>query len=310
MTKRKTTKPKTDFRPDTPIAFSGDPLNYAEGKRDPETLQAYLGQTNARAILFHSGKIGIGDGGRPHRVHPSELIGHNLYNPGPIFLGLDGKRPIFAASLANPEEFLPEENFVELRGLGGHLPPADLAMVGRAKSLFDWHVSHRFCVSCGTATNSLEGGIKQSCPSCQTESFPRVNPVVIMLVTHGDRILLGRSPGWPEGFVSALAGFVSPGETPEEAAMREVEEEAGIKTKNPTYMFSQPWPYPSQLMIGIRLEAINTDITLDTKELEFAAWYSREDVKAVFEKRGDAFIRPPRIAIAHQIMRQWLGEAD
>ena len=122
------------FIADSPIPFAGDPLDYAEDRRDPESLQTFVAQTNARAILLYEGKIGIGDGGRPHRVHPSELIGHDLYNPGPIFLGLDGERPIFAASLVNPEEFLPEDNYVELRGLGGNLPPADLAMVGRAKS--------------------------------------------------------------------------------------------------------------------------------------------------------------------------------
>ena len=273
-------------------------------------MQGFIGQTNARAILLHDGKIGIGDGGRPHRVHPSELIGHNLHNPGPIFLGLDGDRPIFAFSLANPEEFLPEDNYVELRGLGGNLPAADLAMVGRAKSIFDWHHSHRFCVTCGTQTMSQDGGAKQYCQNCQLEFFPRINPVVIMLVTHGDKILLGRSPGWPEGFMSALAGFVSPGETPEEAAMREVEEEAGIKTKNPEYMFSQPWPYPSQLMMGIKLEAINEDVSIDPKELEEARWFTHQEVKAVFEKTGEAFKRPPRVTIAHQLLRSWLDSTE
>ena len=303
-------KQNNKIKADSPIPFAGDPLNYAEDKRDPECLQAFVAQTNARAILLYKGKIGIGNGGRPHRVHPSELIGHNLYNPGPIFLGLDGERPIFAASLSDPEEFLPEDNFVELRGLGGNLPPSDLAMVGRAKSLFDWHHTHRFCVTCGSQTINKDGGAKQYCQHCQIESFPRINPVVIMLVTDGDRILLGRSPGWPEGFMSALAGFVSPGESPEEAAMREVEEEAGIKTKNPRYMFSQPWPYPSQLMMSIRLEAVNREISVNQDELEDARWFTREEVKAVFEKRGEAFKRPPRTTIAHQIIRAWLGEAD
>lgn len=298
----------TDIRPDSPMPFAGDPLNYAEDQRDPDALEAFLAQPGARAVLLHQGKIGIGDGGRPHRIHPSELVGHNLHNPGPIFLGLDGKRPIFAASLANPTDFLPEENFVELRGLGGHLPPLDLALTGRAKSLFDWHHTHRHCVSCGGKTMGRGGGSKQQCTGCGLESFPRVNPVVIMLVTDGERILLGRAPGWPEGFMSALAGFVSPGETPEEAAMREVEEESGIRTKNATYLFSQPWPYPCQLMMGMRLDAINTDISIDPKELEEARWFNRDEVLAVFEKRGEAFRRPPRSTIAHQLIRQWLSE--
>ena len=293
---------------DTPIPFSGDALDYAEYSRTPEQLQAFLGQTSARAILLYKGQIGIGDGGRPHRLHPSDLIGHDLMAPGPIFLGLEGKRPIFAFSVTKPEEFLPEQNFVSLRGIGGNLQPSDLALAGRAKSLFAWHFTDKHCVSCGSKTVARDGGVKQQCTGCGVESFPRVSPVAIMLVTDGDRVLLGRGLGWPEGFMSALAGFISPGETMEEAAMREVLEEAGIKTKNPRYIFSQPWPFPAQLMMGLILEAVNTDITIDPKELEDARWFTRDEVRAVFEKTGQAFLCPPRQTIAHQLLRHWLSE--
>ena len=129
-----------------------------------------------------------------------------------------------------------------------------------------------------------------------------------MLVTDGDRVLLGRGPGWPDGFMSALAGFVSPGETVEETAQREVMEEVGIKTKNPRYLFSQPWPFPSQLMMGYILEAVTTEITRDPNELEDARWFTREEVLAVFEKTGTAFMCPPRQTIAHQLLRHWLSE--
>ena len=296
------------FSADTPIPFAGDPLDYAENSRSPEQLQAFLSHTSARAILFYKGQIGIGDGGRPHRLHPSDLIGHDLMAPGPIFLGLEGKRPIFAFSITKPEEFLPEDNFVSLRGIGGNLQPSDLALVGRAKSLFSWHFTDKHCVSCGSKTVARDGGVKQQCTGCSIESFPRVSPVAIMLVTDGDRVLLGRGLGWPEGFMSALAGFISPGETIEEAAMREVLEEAGIKTKNPRYIFSQPWPFPAQLMMGLILEAVNTNITIDPKELEDARWFSRDEVQAVFEKSGQAFLCPPRQTIAHQLLRYWLSE--
>lgn len=298
----------TNISADFPIPFAGDALDYAENQRSPEQLQAFLGKTSARAILLFKGRIGIGDGGRPHRVHPSDLIGHDLMAPGPIFLGLEGERPIFAFSITKPEEFMPEENFVSLRGLGGNLRPSDLALAGRAKSLFAWHFVEKFCVSCGDKTLAKDGGIKQQCTGCGTESFPRVNPVAIMLVTDGDRVLLGRGPGWPDGFMSALAGFISPGESPEDAAKREVMEEAGIQTKNPRYIFSQPWPFPAQLMMGLILDAVTTDITLDPKELEDARWFTREDVLAVIEKRGDAFLCPPRQTIAHQLLRHWLSE--
>ncbi len=298
----------TDIQADIPVPFSGDQLDHGDNIRDPEQLQALLQKTSARAVLFYQGRIGIGAGGRPHRVHPSDLIGHDLMAPGPLFLGMEGERPIFAFSITKPEEFMPEQNFVSLRGIGGNMRPSDLALAGRAKSLFAWHFTDKHCVACGTKTVSRDGGTKQLCTGCGAESFPRVNPVAIMLVTDGDRVLLGRGVGWPEGAMSALAGFVSPGESVEEAAQREVMEEAGIKTKNPRYIFSQPWPFPAQLMMGLMLEAVNTDITVDPKELEDARWFTREEVLAVFEKRGEAFMRLPRQTIAHQLMRQWLNE--
>ena len=298
----------TNISADTPIPFAGETLDHAEYERSEEQLQALVKKKSARAILLFKGRIGIGDGGRPHRIHPSDLIGQDLVSPGPIFLGLEDERPIFAFNVVNPEAFMPEENFVSLRGVGGNLSPTDLALAGRAKSLFAWHHVERHCVSCGGKTVSRDGGIKQKCTGCGAESFPRVSPVAIMLVTDGDQVLLGRGIGWPDGFMSALAGFVSPGETIEEAAQREVLEEAGIKTKNARYVFSQPWPFPAQLMMGIMLEAVTTEITLDPKELEDARWYTRDEVLAVIEKRGGPFLCPPRQTIAHQLLRHWLSE--
>ena len=289
------------------IPFGGDPVNYAEDQRTPQDLQKFLSLPSARAILMHKGKAGIGDKGRLHRIHPSELIGHNLYEPGPIFLGLDGERPLFAASLQDPKDFLPEENFVDLRLGGGQLHPEDLAIAGRARSLFDWHRTHRYCANCGGGSTSDDGGAKRVCPHCETEHFPRVNPVVIMLITYQDRVLLGRGPGWPDGAMSTLAGFVSPGETVEEAARREILEEVGIETSNFQYIFSQPWPFPSQLMIGLSGEAHSDELSINTDELEDAKWYSRDEVTAVMNKTGDAFLRPPRVAIAHQLLKRWVS---
>lgn len=288
------------------MPFAGGTIDYAETQRTPEDLQSLVALPSARTILLLKGNVGIGEGGRLQRVHPSELIGQNLFEPGPIFLGLEGKRPIFAASLQDPKDFLPEENFVNLRMAGGMLDPVDLAIAGRARSLFDWHRTHRFCANCGGGSVSDEGGAKRVCNHCDTEHFPRVNPVVIMMVTSGDKVLLGRSPGWPEGFMSCLAGFVSPGETIEEATYRETLEEVGIKTKNHHYIFSQPWPFPSQLMMGMTCEAMDEKIDVEPGELEEAKWYSRDEVAAVMGKTGDAFMRPPRVTIAHQLLRHWL----
>jgi len=295
------------------MPFAGAPLDYAEDKRTPQDIEAFLAMPAARAILLSNGKAGIGDKGRLHRVHPSELIGQNLYDPGPIFLGLEGHsdkaRPIFAASLQNIKDFLPEDNFVDMRLGGAKMHADDLAIVGRAKSLFDWHSSHRYCANCGGGTVPDEMGAKRVCNHCGTEHFPRVNPVVIMLVTHGNKILLGRGLGWPDKAMSALAGFVSPGETSEEAVAREVFEEVGIRVKNPRYVFSQPWPFPSQLMLGMICEAQGTEITLNKKELEDAQWYSREQVDFVIngnDREAAVFMRPPKTTIARQLLQYWL----
>lgn len=294
----------TDIMP-----FSGSPLDFCETKRSPQELRDYMAKPAARSILFHKGRPAVGQDGELIRVHPSELIGQNLIDPHVIFLGIDGKRPIFAANLAENNAVTLEADFEQnLRDVGGRLSVEDLALTGRAKAIFDWHRDHIYCAKCTAPTNQSEGGHKRVCSreSCAAEHFPRVNPVVIMLVVHEDKVLLGRGPGWPEGFMSALAGFVSPGETIEEAVAREVLEESGIKTTNHRYIASQPWPFPSQLMIGVISDALNTDIIINKEELEEARWFTREDVTAVFNRTGEAFKRPPRITIAHQLLKYWL----
>jgi len=146
------------------------------------------------------------------------------------------------------------------------------------------------------------------CNSCQTDHFPRVNPVVIMLIIRGNQCLLGRSPGWPEGAYSALAGFVSPGESLEEACIRETKEEVGIDVTDVNYVFSQPWPFPSQLMMGLTCHTEQKKITLNPDELEAANWFSKDVVRDVFNKQSEAFLRPPRFTIAHHLLRYWLSQ--
>jgi len=239
-------------------------------------------------------------------IHPSELIGRDLQDPGPIFLGLDKDVPVFAAAVANPENLAPAESFQNMRAIAGRLSPTQLALAGRGKSLLDWHYEHRFCANCGSLSHGGDGGIKRKCLECETEHFPRVNPVVIMLIISGDKVLLGRGHGWPEGFMSALAGFVSPGETIEEATVRETFEEVGVKVNDVKYIFSQPWPFPSQLMMGVMCNAEGETITLDKAELEEAKWFTKDEVKAVFAKQSDVFARPPRFTIAHQLLGHWI----
>ena len=310
------TKPKQTAAPQSAakiIPFSGAPLDYAEDKRSPDHIRSFLAMPSARAILLFKGKAGMGKNSRLHRVHPSELIGHNLYEPGPIFLGLDGERPIFAASLQDTKDFLPEDNFIDMRLKGGLMHSDDLSMAGRAKSLFDWHRSHRYCANCGGGSTMQEMGAKRHCQFCETEHFPRVNPVVIMLITYQDKILLGRGLGWPDKAMSALAGFVSPGETLEEAVIREVYEEVGLKVYDPRYIFSQPWPFPSQLMVGMICYAKSFDTIINKGELEDAEWYDRDQVKQVIhgdDKDKAAFMRPPKSTIARQLLEHWLEQGQ
>lgn len=197
------------------------------------------------------------------------------------------------------------------------LSPGDLATYGGARSLVDWHARHRFCARCGQPTVLSKGGWQRNCISetCKGEHFPRVDPVTIMLVEHandsGARLLLGRQPRFPPRRFSALAGFVEPGETIEEAVAREVHEEAGIRVNTVTYVASQPWPFPSQLMIGCHSIAADDEITIDKTELDEARWFSRDEVayamQAVATGAEDgAFIAPPRHAVAHHLLRWWL----
>ena len=288
------------------MPFAGGILDHVETQRSAEELQAFVAKPQARCICFHKGSPALRAEGGLNRIHPSELIGRNLIDPGPIFLGLEGDAPIFAASVQNPTDVTVEELFQDLRSATRILSPQDMALAGRAKSLLDWHFNHRFCAKCGQVSQPKDGGLKRQCPSCETEHFPRVNPVVIMLILSGDKVLLGRGAGWPEGAMSALAGFISPGESMEEAVARETYEEVGIKIKNPRYIFSQPWPWPSQLMMGVICEAESEELTINKNELENAKWFTRDEVKAVYDKTGEAFLRLPRFTIAHHLLKHWL----
>ncbi|MGB6231127.1 MAG: NAD(+) diphosphatase [Litorimonas sp.] len=296
-----------DFVPDRPIPFAGSRVDFAEMDRSPERLAELQAHPNASALLLHKGQVAA-EGPQLLRAAPRAVAGLPMFDPGLIFLGLEGDGdPVFAASLKSDER-LPPDALTDLRLQGHRLAPDALALAGRARSIFDWHRTHPFCAQCGQVSEPAEGGAKRVCPACETEHFPRVNPVVIFLIEHEDSVLLGRGPGWPPGFYSALAGFVSPGESIEEAATREGMEEVGVGLTDHRYLFCQPWPFPSQLMIGLISRANGREITIDPKELEDARWFTRADVRAVFDGSGQAFLRPPRTTIAHQLMKAWLSE--
>jgi NAD+ diphosphatase len=189
----------------------------------------------------------------------------------------------------------------------------ELATYGGARAMVDWHARHRFCARCGSPSLLAKGGWQRNCTNeaCRAEHFPRVDPVTIMLVEHDDSVLLGRQPRFPAGNYSALAGFVEPGEAIEEAVAREVLEEAGVIVRDVTYVGSQPWPFPSSLMIGCHAFADDPAITVDRTELEDARWFTRAEVEDAIRaidcgERGQAFGAPPRTAVANALLRWWV----
>jgi NAD+ diphosphatase len=246
-----------------------------------------------------------------------------------VFLGADEDGPRFAADISDwsPEAgaeavragfFDPTVQhhpalgdglgFAELRGVMTALGARDAECAATAKALLHWHRSHGFCAVCGARSDLAQGGWQRSCPACGAQHFPRTDPVVIMLVTRGNAVLLGRSPGWPEGMFSLLAGFVEPGETAEAAVRREVFEETGIRCGAVTYLASQPWPFPASLMIGMHCEAEACALAVDPDELEAARWVSREDLVRAFAGLHPD-LKPARSgAIAHFILRNWLAD--
>ena len=224
-----------------------------------------------------------------------------------VFLGLDGEVPVFAAVPGHGDErpaYLQKPDWLAIGLLGA----SELALYGGARSLVDWHARHRFCARCGKATQIAKGGWQRDCPGCQAQHFPRTDPVAIMLVEHDGALLLGRGAHFPPRSYSALAGFIEPGETIEQAVAREVFEEAGVRVHSVSYIASQPWPFPSQLMIGCHGYADARDLVIDRTELDDARWFTRAEVTEAMANRKDgvAFIPPPAHAIACQMLSWWL----
>jgi NAD+ diphosphatase len=186
------------------------------------------------------------------------------------------------------------------------LGPQDMATYGTARSLIDWHGRHRFCGKCGGVTLAHRAGWGRRCTACDSEHFPRVDPVVIMLAEHGGRALLGRQASWPKGRYSALAGFLEPGETVEEAVARELFEEAGVRASHVRYVTSQAWPFPAQLMLACIAEVQDDALQIATNELEDAVWLSREEIRAALAGESNAnFLPPPAYAVAHSLLQHW-----
>lgn len=310
------------------VTFGGSGLDRAGRLRaDPEGLRALL--ERGQVLPLWRGKVLASAGGRLGWVAPGHAVLAMASAP-PVFLGLDdGELPRFAADISDwspeagaeaveggffdptlqPHPALPGDlAFAELRGVMTLLSPREAELAATAKALLQWHRSHRFCSACGTASEPVEGGWQRRCPACAAQHFPRTDPVVIMLVTRGNRALMGRSRGWPEGLYSCLAGFVEPGETIEAAVRREVAEETGVTVGAVRYLASQPWPFPASLMLGCHGEAMSETITPDPSEIEDARWVTREEMVAVMAGYH-SILKPPRDgAIAHFLVANWLAD--
>jgi len=230
-----------------------------------------------------------------------------------VFLGLMNEAPRFGASLdpdlAEPLKARDDLELIDLRTIAvravvapEHVPP-----LAETKAMLGWHARHRFCPNCGAVTELAQAGWRRDCPSCKTEHFPRTDPVVIMLAIAGERCVLGRSPRFPKTMWSCLAGFAEPGESIEEAVRREVQEEVGLTCAWVKYFASQPWPFPSSLMIGCHAEALTEKIVIDHSEIEEARWFDREELKLMLtRKHPQGLTAPPAIAIAHHIIRAFV----
>jgi NAD+ diphosphatase len=221
-----------------------------------------------------------------------------------VFLGLAGERPLFAADAAEDEPA--RGHPAGLREAATELPAEDAALGAYAASLLSWHRRHRFCASCGAQTEAVDGGHERRCPACEAHHFPRTDPVVIVrVVDESDRLLLGRQASWPAGRFSVLAGFVEPGETLEEAVRREVLEESGVVVGDVSYVASQPWPFPSSLMIGFSALGSGAPRPGDA-ELEEVRWFERAEVEAAAAGGGPVELSPP-YSISRRLIDGWLA---
>jgi NAD+ diphosphatase len=303
-----------------PNWFTGSPLDRASARRGDEAwLATQLAAPGSRFLLLHRLRPLLrGDDVLAIAWARSDVRELAAVGSDPILLGLDGDVACYAVDVSDLEK--PERElgvvgiaeFHELRAAAARISPADAAILAQARALLDWHARHRFCASCGGPTVQRRAGSHRWCAPCEREHFPRVDPVVIALVEHEDRCLLGCQPTWPAGMYSAPAGFLEAGETIEEAVRREILEETGIRVGQVRYHSAQPWPFPSSLMIGCLGEALSSEITLDHQELADARWFSRDDLRAALEApgRGGGFFVPGRISIAHSLIRAWLSGAS
>ncbi len=300
-------------------AFSASPLDRGgDSRNDPDWMAARRAHPAALAMALIDGRPRLEPVGDQERLAWAPLPRLSPLSPDePVFLGLWKEAPVFACSvpegcLADLETLMGPGDHPDMRAAAPRLPAGDLAMAGAAKGLFDWHGRNRFCPGCGRETRMASGGWRRACEACGAEHYPRVDPVCIMLPVYNGGAepicLLGRQAAWPAGRMSALAGFMEPGESLEEACAREVKEEAGLTVTSVRYLASQPWPFPHQLMIGLIAEVRDNDAQPDLTELEAVRWLTRGEARQVLEGRHPDVVAPYPFAIAHSLLKAWVDD--
>jgi NAD+ diphosphatase len=284
--------------------FTGSPLDRADRLRqDVDGYAALLSDWRARVLTLNGlDPVVASEGGLQWSSMADVSIDAEL-----ILLGLSGDKPHFVALVEASGDIFRSPAIWNALSI---LPAEDAAIYGTARSLIDWHNAHKFCGRCGQATTLFRAGWGRKCGDCNTEHFPRTDPVVIMLAVYEGKALIGRQSRFPAGNYSALAGFLEPGESMEEAVRREIHEEAGVTCGAVRYVISQPWPFGgSQLMMACIAQAQGDEITLDTNELEDAMWVTKDEAKAALAGDEDRkFNAPPPFAIASSLLRHWAFE--
>jgi NAD+ diphosphatase len=298
--------------------FTGATLDRVSVQRkDPAWVRALAAGPGARAVAA----------GRDAVLVTAEQSALTRLSPTadqlaePILLGLESGAGVFAIDLEREadrdrpaddgswggDDGESGDRVVSLREAGTELPPAEAGLAAYAVALLGWHRRHGFCANCGTPTEVAEAGLSRHCPSCGAHHFPRTDPVVIMTVEHDGRLLLGRRSGWPRGRLSVLAGFISPGESAEEAVVREVQEESAIVCRDPVYVTSQPWPFPASLMLGFHALSDGGEPVASDGELEEVHWVDADTVRAAAAGRDPGFELPGPVSIARYLIERWVA---
>ncbi|WP_374762920.1 NAD(+) diphosphatase [Yunchengibacter salinarum] len=304
--------------------FSGNPLDRGDDpRRHPEALGTWLSRPESHALLLLDGKPVTHPTGEPFWFPQTAALAdaataQGATTNGPVLLGLDGTAPRYAMGLTADSTLPPPVAHMlsdsikprELRGLAAKrgAPVPDLGVMAQARAMLHFHTVHRQCGNCGAPTRSRLAGYERACTACDRPFYPRTDPVAIMLAVHGrgadEKVLVGRGHGWPEDLYSALAGFVEPGESLEEATARELHEEAGVQVTSVRYVVSQPWPWPSSLMLASLARVEGDTIALDETELADAFWIDRAEAEAALAGTA-SFSLPPTLAVAGTLIRAW-----